>query len=185
MPQRLIAYHTNRKTRLVNIIKNDYNMTMRNKNINKIHNQLLNQKKTIAIAESCTGGLLCSELSRNPGASGYFLLGIIAYSNKYKERILKIPAKIITKYGAVSRQVAILMAQNIRKITKADLGIGITGLAGPSGSTKNKPIGTVFICLSAKNKNICRAFSLRGNRQSIRKKTTQEALHLLCAHLLL
>lgn len=158
---------------------------MQNKIINNIHNKLLSQQKTIAIAESCTGGLLCSELSKNPGASGYFLLGIIAYSNKFKEKILKIPAKIITKYGSVSRQVAILMAKNIRKVSKADLGMGITGLAGPSGSTKNKPIGTVFICLCAKNKNICREFSFRGSRQSIRKKTTQEALRLLCAHLLL
>jgi len=157
---------------------------MQNKIINKIHNKLLSQKKTIAVAESCTGGLLCSELSNNPGASGYFLLGIVAYSNKCKEKILKIPAEIITKYGAVSRQVALLMAENIRKISKADLGIGITGLAGPGGSTVNKPVGTVFICLSTKNKNIYQVFSFRGSRQSIRKKSTQEALRLLCAHLL-
>ena len=172
-------YYFNRKTSLVNIIKNDYNEFM----LSKIHKQLLKQGKTIAVAESCTGGLLCSQLSNNPGASGYFLLGIIAYSNKSKEKILKIPARIIAKYGAVSRQVAILMAKNIRKISKVDFGIGITGIAGPSGSTKNKPVGTIFICLSAGNKIICQEFSFRGNRQNIRKKSTQEALRLLCVHL--
>jgi len=156
---------------------------MPDKILTKIHKKLLKQGKTIAIAESCTGGLLCGQLTKNPGASNYFLLGVVAYSNKSKEAILQIPAKLISKYGAVSRQVAISMAKNIRKKSKADLGISITGLAGPTGATINKPIGTVFICLSVKNKNICRAFSFPGSRKEIRKKTIQEALRLLCAHL--
>ena len=156
---------------------------MRDKILIKIHNRLLRQGKTIAVAESCTGGLLSGELTKNPGASGYFLLGVVAYSNTSKEKILQIPTKLISKYGAVSRQIAISMANNIRKKSKADLGIGITGIAGPAGSTVNKPVGTVFICLSVKNHNTCRAFSFRGNRQSIRNKATQKALRLLCAHL--
>ncbi|MFA4993624.1 MAG: CinA family protein [Candidatus Omnitrophota bacterium] len=156
---------------------------MADKILSKIHNKLLSRKKTIAIAESCTGGLLCATLTKNPGASGYFLLGVVAYSNSSKEKILQIPAKFISKYGAVSRKVAISMAENIRKIAKADLGISITGVAGPGGSTLNKPVGTVFICLSAKNKNTCRLFSFPGNRLSIRNKSTQEALRLLCEHL--
>lgn len=151
--------------------------------LTKLHKKLIKREKTIAIAESCTGGLLCDQLTKNPGASDYFLLGVVAYSNNSKERILRIPAKLISKYGAVSHQVAILMAENIRKISKADLGLSITGLAGPGGSTVNKPIGTVFICLSEKNKNICRKFSFRGSRRNIREKTTQEALRLLCARL--
>ncbi|MFA6130048.1 MAG: CinA family protein [Candidatus Omnitrophota bacterium] len=151
--------------------------------LSKIHKQLLSQGKTIAIAESCTGGLLCAELTKNPGASTYFLLGVITYSNDSKKKILQIPAKFISRYGAVSPQVAISMAENIRKKTKADLGISITGIAGPGGSTVNKPVGTVFICLSAKKKNTCRLFYLQGNRRSIRNKATQEALRLLCAHL--
>ncbi len=185
MPQRLIVYYFNRKTALVNIIKKGYNSNMQNKMLIKIHNKLLKQKYTIAIAESCTGGLLSAELTKNPGASVYFLLGVVAYSNKSKEGILKIPPKLISKYGAVSRQVAISMAENIRKKSKADLGISITGIAGPGGATTNKPVGTVFICLSTKNINTCQKLSLHGNRRSIQKKAIQKVLHLLCEHLLL
>ena len=144
-----------------------------------IHNQLIRQTKTISVAESCTGGELCGLLTSLPGSSGYFLLGIVTYSNKSKEIILNIPAKTIAKFKAVSRQIAILMAQNIRKKTQADFGISITGIAGPTGATKAKPIGTVYICLSKKNKNICRKFNFSGNRKNIRKKSIQEALHLL------
>jgi len=156
---------------------------MQNKILVKIHNKLLSREKTIAVAESCSGGMLSAELTKNPGASGYFLLGVTAYSNKSKQKILKIPAKLISNYGAVSRQVAISMAKNIRKISKADLGISITGLAGPAGASANKPIGTVFICLVSKKINTCRKFYFSGNREEIRNKTTQEALRLLCAHL--
>ncbi len=147
------------------------------------HNKLIKRNQTIAVAESCTGGLLSSALTKNPGASNYFLLGVVAYSNNSKVRILGIPQKIISKYGAVSSQVTVLMAQNIRKKAKADLGISITGLAGPGGASANKPVGLVFICLAGKNKNICREFYFRGSRQDIREKSTQEALRLLCAHL--
>ena len=147
------------------------------------HHKLIKYKQTVSVAESCSGGELSSALTKYPGASNYFLLGVVAYSNNSKEKILRIPAKIISKYGAVCRQVALLMAENIRKKTKADLGISITGLAGPGGATINKPLGTVFICLSTKNKNICREFSFQGNRENIRKKSAQEALRLLCAHL--
>ena len=167
---------------------------MQNKTLTKIHNKLLRQEKTIAIAESCTGGLLCSELTRNPGASGYFLLGVVAYSNNSKEKMLQIPAKLISKYGAVSSQVAISMADNIRKIAKADLGIGITGIAspmnaqhfygaGPKGATTTKPTGTVFIALATGNKILCRSFIFDGSRENIRQHATLEALRLLCVHL--
>ncbi len=156
---------------------------MRDKILKAIHNQLLCQKKTIAVAESCSAGLLCAELAKTPGASDYFILGIVAYSNNSKEKILQIPARLISKYGAVSSQVAISMAQNIRKKSKADLGLSITGIAGPGGATANKPVGTVFICLSTRNKNICRVFYFRGNRKQNQQKAVQEALRLLCAHL--
>jgi len=147
--------------------------------LKQLHKKLLRKEKTVAIAESCTGGLLSSFLTSLPGSSGYFILGVVAYSNKSKETILNIPEKIIAKYGAVSRQVALLMAQNIRKKTHADFGLSITGIAGPTGATITKSIGTVYICLSGKNKNICRKFNFPGNRDNIRKKSTQEALRLL------
>ena len=156
---------------------------MLGKIIKQIHNKLLNGKKTISLAESCTAGLLASLLTSESGSSGYFLSGIVAYSNKSKEILLGIPKKIIAKYGVVSSNVATLMAENIRKKTNADYGLSVTGIAGPTGATKNKPIGTVFICLSKKSKNTCLKFSFRGNRQAIRKNSTQEALRLLYTHL--
>jgi nicotinamide-nucleotide amidase len=149
----------------------------------QIHNRLTRQKKTTAVAESCTGGQISSLLTSLPGSSDYFLLGVVAYSNKSKEMILGIPAKIIAKYGAVSPQVAILMAKNIRKKTSADFGLSVTGIAGPTGATPAKSVGTVYICLSGKNRNICRKFNFQGNRKNIRKESTHEALRLLCAHL--
>jgi nicotinamide-nucleotide amidase len=158
-------------------------MAMLERIFQQAHNKLIRRKQTIAVAESCSGGGLSSKLTKHPGASRYFLLGVVAYSNGSKVKILGIPQKIIAKYGAVSNQVAVLMARNIRKKAKADLGISITGLAGPTGATANKPIGLVFISLSSKNKNICREFHFRGSRQEIREKSTQEALRLLCAHL--
>jgi PncC family amidohydrolase len=157
---------------------------MLKKIIRQIHQQLTSQKKTISVAESCTGGQLSNALTCLPGSSGYFLLGVISYSNKSKETILGIPAKIISRYGAVSRQVTILMAQNIRKKARTDLSLSITGIAGPSGATTSKAVGTVYICLGKKNQAVvCRKLNLQGSRKNIRKKSTYEALRLLCAHL--
>jgi nicotinamide-nucleotide amidase len=151
--------------------------------IEQIHNRLIRQAKTIAVAESCSGGQLSSLLSGLPGSSSYFLLGVVTYSNKSKEMILNIPAKTIASYGAVSQPVAILMAKNIRKKTHADFGLSITGIAGPGGATAAKPVGTVYICLASKNKNTCRLFYFQGSRKYIRDKSVYEALRLLCAHL--
>lgn len=151
--------------------------------LKQIHRTLLTRQKTVSLAESCTGGIISSLLTSQSGSSGYFLSGVVAYSNKSKELLLGIPEKTIVKYGAVSEKIAKLMAENIRKKTNADFGLSVTGLAGPSGANKNKPVGTVFISLSDENRNICRKFSFSGSRQSIRKKSAQEALKLLCAHL--
>ena len=177
------CYYFNRKTSLVNTIKNGYNTTMFHKILQQIHQKLIQKEKTAAVAESCTGGLLSNLLTSLPGSSNYFLLGVITYSNKSKEIILNIPAKTIAKYGAVSRQVAILMAQNIRKKTHADFGISITGIAGPRTTTTTKPVGTVFIALAKKNKTLCRLFLLHGKRGEIRKQSAQKALRLLYKHI--
>ena len=154
-------------------------LNMLKKITQQIHNRLIRQAKTISVAESCTGGLLSSLLTSLPGSSSYFILGVVTYSNKSKEMILNIPTKIIAKYGAVSRQIAKLMAQNIRKKTHTDFGLSITGIAGPRGATSTKPIGTVFIALASKNKTLCQLFLLTGKRETIRKKSIREALHLL------
>ncbi len=147
--------------------------------IKHIHKSLIKASKTIATAESCTGGLLSSFLTQLSGSSQYFTLGVTVYNNQAKRSILKIPASVITKRGAVSKDVASLMAKNIRKITKANFGIGITGIAGPTGATSNKPIGTVFIAVANKNRTICKRFIFHGNRASIRKHSALKALQLL------
>lgn len=153
--------------------------------LDQIHQKLIAQKKTISTAESCTGGLLSSLLTQIGGSSIYFILGVTTYSNIAKEKFLNIPEKTIARYGAVSAQVASLMAINIRKKMRTDFGLSITGIAGPQGATKNKPVGTVFIGLSAQNKNSCRKFLFSGSRLSIRKKSAQAALNLLYANLAL
>ncbi len=146
---------------------------------NQTHRLLIKNSKTIAVAESCTGGLLSEILTQNPGSSKYFILGIITYSNDAKQNFLKIPTPVILKNGAVSKEVAQKMAQSVRILAKTDFGIGITGIAGPTGATPEKPIGTVFIAISAKNKLICRRFQFRGNRLAVRKTAALKALKLL------
>jgi nicotinamide-nucleotide amidase len=140
----------------------------------KIHKLLIARGKTLSIAESCTGGLLSSLLTKLPGSSQYFIFGAITYSDQAKVSILKIPSSLIRRKGAVSDKVAILMA-------KTDFGIGITGIAGPTGATPHKPVGTVFIAISSKNKILCKKLKFRGNRQNIIKKSALKALRLLQA----
>lgn len=140
---------------------------------------LIRKKKKIAVAESCTGGLLSQLLTESPGSSRYFTLGLVLYSNRAKENILNIPANIINKKGAVSEDVAGLMAKSVRLLAKTSFGIGITGIAGPKGGSKQKPVGTVFIAVDSKNKKICRKFKFSGNRTAIRKKSALKALELL------
>ena len=135
--------------------------------------------KTVAVAESCTGGLLSSLLTYIGCSSKYFILGIVAYSNKSKQDILKIPAGFIAKKGTVSQEVAEKLAQNVRKMAKTDFGIGVTGIAGPTGGTPKKPAGTVFIAVTSKNKTISKKFHFTGNRAAIRKKSALKALELL------
>jgi len=147
--------------------------------INQIHKFLVKNKKTIAVAESCTGGLLSNILTSLPDSSKYFMLGVVVYSNKAKENILKISAGTIAKKGAVSKDVAKLLAKSVRSLAKTDFGIGITGIAGPGGGSKEKPVGTVFIAIDSKNKRICEKFNFTGTRSSIRKKSALKALELL------
>ena len=147
--------------------------------VNHIHKLLIKNKKTIAVAESCTGGQLSNLLTQIPGSSAYFILGVVAYSNQAKATILNIPPAIIAKEGAVSKDVATVMAEAVRKKAKTDLAIGITGIAGPTGATEKKPLGTVFIAINSKRKKLCKKFYFKGNRLTIRKKTALKSLELL------
>lgn len=147
--------------------------------IRQISRILIKTNLSVAVAESCTGGLLSKYLTDMPGSSRYFIFGVITYSNKAKEEILKIPPSLIIKKGAVSKEVAGSMACAVRKILNSDIGIGITGIAGPSGARPGKPIGTVFIAVNTKNKKIIKKFNFKGTRSQIRKHAALKGLELL------
>ena len=150
------------------------------KDISKaIHNLLIKKRKTLAAAESCTAGLLAHLITRNPGSSKYFLLGVSAYSNQAKEKVLKVPRCLIVDKGAVSKEVALAIAKNIRRLINADFAIGITGIAGPGGATHNKPLGTVFIAVASEKENLCRKFIFRGSREQVKKRAALKSLELL------
>ncbi|MDP2939365.1 MAG: CinA family protein [Candidatus Omnitrophota bacterium] len=142
--------------------------------------KLLKQKhKTISIAESCTGGLICHKLTNIPGSSRYFKLGIVAYSNQAKINLLNISENLIKTKGAVSKEACLLMAKNIRKIAKTDFGMAITGIAGPTGATATKPVGLVYIALAIAEKSIVKKFNFKGRRLSIKSLAAESALKLL------
>lgn len=144
-----------------------------------IGKKLSDSGKTLSIAESCTGGLLAKRITDVPGSSGYFKIGLIVYSNESKNKLLAIPMGTIKKYGAVSKNVAILMAKNVMTLYKTDIGIAITGIAGPKAGSKNKPVGLVYIALAAKGKISCNEFRFIGPRNIIRFKAAQAALNML------
>ena len=121
-------------------------------NSKKLINLLKKRKLKISFAESCTGGLLSSIITSNAGSSKVFDLGLVTYSNQAKQKILKVPNKIIKKYGAVSVQCCLSMVNNLSKISKSHINISITGIAGPKGGTRKKPVGLVFIGLKFKKK---------------------------------
>jgi nicotinamide-nucleotide amidase len=140
---------------------------------------LVMRQKTVAVAESCTGGLLSERLTRVPGSSNYFLGGMVCYSNELKATLAGVPADLIAEHGAVSLAVAQAMAEGVRKRTSASLGIGITGVAGPGGGTPEKPVGLVFIALADENGTQIREFRFPGDRERVRHWATQMALEVV------
>ena len=137
----------------------------------KTINKLIKKNVTISVAESCTGGLLSSKLITEPGISKIFNMGLVTYSNQSKSSLLKIPPYFIKKYGSVSYQTANKMAINLKKISKSQLNISTTGIAGPSGGTKSKSIGLVFIGIKFINKIIVLEKKFKGSRNQIQQKT--------------
>ncbi|MFL6208048.1 MAG: competence/damage-inducible protein A [Pyrinomonadaceae bacterium] len=134
---------------------------------------------TLAVAESCTGGLIAQRLTEVPGSSTYFQEGVVTYSNDAKVRLLGVPADLIGEYGAVSAQVAEAMAEGVRERAETDFGLAVTGIAGPSGGTEDKPVGLVYIALSDDAHTEHRKLLLPGDRQLIRWRASQAALDLL------
>ncbi|HCR86003.1 MAG TPA: damage-inducible protein CinA [Alphaproteobacteria bacterium] len=138
-------------------------------------------KVKIAVAESCTGGMLGAALTSVPGSSEVFLVGFITYSNTSKIRFLKVPEEVLKSKGAVSAEVAKVMAVNACLQSEGSLGASVTGIAGPGGATAEKPIGLVYIGLyNRKNGiNIAHEFNLKGNRDEIRKQAVDKSLELM------
>lgn len=140
---------------------------------------LIAKKKTLAIAESCTGGLLSNFITNVPGSSKYYRGSVIAYSDDIKIKRLNVPKDIIKKQGAVSKETASAMAENVRQFAESDIGLGVTGIAGPTGATKTKPIGLVYIALSTKKKKLVKEFHFLGSREEIKFRAARQALWLI------
>ena len=141
---------------------------------------LIKKKLKISIAESCTGGMFASSITSISGASKIFNLGLITYSNQAKIKFLKINKKIINKYGAVSHECCYAMVNNLSNISKANINISVTGIAGPKGGTKQKPVGLVYIGVKKGNKTqINKCLFKSKKRSSIQKATVRKALNLV------
>lgn len=146
--------------------------------------RLLTEKKlTLAVAESCTGGLITDRLTDIPGSSVFLERGVVAYSNESKTGLLGVSEDVLRDYGAVSEQAAVLMAEGVRKLGGTDLGLATTGIAGPTGGTEDKPVGTVFIALADGRKTVCRHYSFRWGRRRNKTITSQTALMMLKRYL--
>ena len=148
--------------------------------LKKIVSSLKRKKLKIALAESCTGGLLSSAITAIRGSSKVFTLGLVVYSNKSKINILKIPKSIIKLYGAVSMQVCLAMVKSLYKISKTNISLSITGIAGPSGGTKKKPVGLVFVCIKKDNKIVIKKYLFKNRGRSyIQKAAVDKSLGLI------
>lgn len=145
----------------------------------KIVRLLTVKNKTISVAESCTGGLLAQRLTSAPGASTVFGFGVVSYSARAKKAFLKVKPSLIRRYGEVSKEVALAMAKGIQEVSQSDYSISITGIAGPTGGTSQKPVGTVYLSLLSQKAAHIKKCLLRGNRNQIRMKATTIALHWL------
>ena len=147
---------------------------------NKLVKKLIQKKLKISFAESCTGGMLSSVITSVSGSSKVFNLGLITYSNKMKVDILNVPKKIISKYGAVSKECCLSMVKNLNKINKSYICVSITGIAGPSGGSKKKPIGLVYIGLKIGNKiNVSKYFFKNKGRVYIQRSVVNKVLGLI------
>lgn len=146
---------------------------------NTVGEMLIKNKLTIATAESCTGGLLSGRLINYAGISSSFIEGVVTYSNQSKKKLLDVKHETLEKHGAVSEEVAKEMAEGIAKLANTDIGISITGIAGPKGDTKDKPVGLVYIGLYLKGKIKVKKINLNGNRNRIRNMITTYALDFL------
>ena len=149
-----------------------------------IVNKLIKKKLKISFAESCTGGLLSSAITSVSGSSKVFTLGLVAYSNQSKIKVLKVPKNIIRKYGSVSEQVCLAMLKNLNKISKTNISVSITGIAGPSGGTEIKPVGLVYVGIKKGNRVEVKKYLFKNKGRSyIQKAAVNKSLGLILSFL--
>ena len=152
--------------------------------IKKIINKLIRKKLTISVAESCTGGMLSSIITSIGGSSKVFTLGLVTYSNKSKIDVLKVSKKTIKKYGAVSEHICVEMLKNVSKISKTNISVSITGIAGPSGGTKIKPVGLVYVGIKKGNRTEVKKYLFKNKGRSyIQKAAVNKSLGLILSFL--
>jgi PncC family amidohydrolase len=147
--------------------------------LNRLTDRLIKNKVAMASAESCTGGLIAHTLTNVSGSSSYFDRGVVTYSNTAKMELLGVSETVLQQYGAVSEQVAYAMSKGIRERSKVHIGVATTGIAGPTGGTKEKPVGLVYISVSTKAETKVQKFIFKGSRLSIKEQTCEEALRMI------
>ena len=148
--------------------------------MNSLVKKLIKKKLKISFAESCTGGMLASSVTSVSGASKIFGLGLITYSDQAKIKLLKVNKNIIKKYGAVSYECCLAMVNNLSKISMANINVSVTGIAGPNGGTKHKPVGLVYIGVKRGNKTLIKKNFFKSNkRKLIQKNTVKKAFELV------
>ena len=146
----------------------------------KIVNLLIKKKLKISFVESCTGGLLSSAITSISGSSRIFTLGLVTYSNQAKFKILKVPKNTIMRHGAVSYETCLNMVKNLNRISKTNIAVSITGIAGPNGGTKQKPVGLVYIGIKKSNKTLVKKYLFKNKkRNSIQRAAVNKALNLI------
>jgi PncC family amidohydrolase len=141
--------------------------------------QLIKKKLTVSVCESCTGGMLSSMITERPGSSQYYIGGIVAYADCVKEKIAGVKRSTLKAHGAVSAPVAAEMAACVRTKLKTDIGIGITGIAGPSGGSRRKPVGLIYIAVVRGHQSLVQQFRFRGSRSTVRRRACEQALVLV------
>jgi len=149
-----------------------------NKQSEILFHNCLEKKLTVTTAESCTGGMIASSIVSVSGSSAIFKSSVVTYSNEMKSKILNIPLKSINENGAVSKVIAYTMAYNVLDLMNSDISIAVTGIAGPGGGSKNKPVGLVYIGIGTKQNIVTKRYLFKGNRLKIRQETTLESLKL-------
>lgn len=156
-----------------------------NNQLKNLTTKLKKNKIKVAVAESCTGGLISYNLTKIPGASKFFMVGIVSYSNISKLDLLKVKQKTLTKYGAVSAEICKEMCNNLLKISKTNIAISVTGIAGPDGGTKKKPIGLVYVGICSKNKFEIKKFNFgkKLSRINIQNLTLKKTIKLIENHI--